>query len=105
MKIRIKENSWLAKLAAYKLNVKCCAIVIGTTIHLYNASKSEFISNTTWLRHEICHVNQWKKKGYLFFLFHYLWLSFLHGYWRNPYEIEARESEGNSQILNDIELE
>ena len=39
MELRIKEQSWIAKLAAKKIRSKNVAIVIGNTIHLYNVSK------------------------------------------------------------------
>jgi hypothetical protein len=39
MKVQIKENSWVAKLAAKKMHADKVAIVFGNTIHLHNTSK------------------------------------------------------------------
>lgn len=105
LKVTIIENSWLAKLAAKKLSVQKCAMVIGTTIHLFKISKPEFLNNESLMRHEICHVFQWKRNTYIYFLFHYLYLSFRYGYFNNPYEVEAREAESNPDILRDIHFE
>ena len=43
MEFLIKENSWIAKLAAKKLSSENVAIVIGKTIHLHNVSKEDFL--------------------------------------------------------------
>ncbi len=89
----IKENSRIAKLAAFKLNTNRVAIVIGKTIHLYNTTKQDFLKNDKWLKHELCHVKQFKENGYLLFIFKYLWESIKHGYYNNKYEVEARAAE------------
>ena len=89
----IKENSWIAKLAAAKLHSHKVAIVIRKTIHLHNTSKHDLLQNSTWLKHELRHIQQFKEHGYLNFIFKYLWESARHGYYNNKYEIEAREAE------------
>ena len=89
----IKENSWVAWLAAKKLKVSAAAIVIGKTIHLYHASRVDFLNNSRWLKHELCHIRQFKEHGYLLFMLKYVWESILHGYYNNKYEVEARNSE------------
>ena len=89
----IKENSWIAKLAARKLKSPDAAIVIGKTIHLYNSSKQQFLQNERWLKHELCHVKQFEQNGFIVFIIKYLWESVKHGYYHNRYEIEAREAE------------
>ena len=38
--IKIKENSFAALIAAWKLNADSVALVLGSTIHLYNVSTS-----------------------------------------------------------------
>lgn len=90
---KIKENSFLAKLAAKKLRSKNVAMVIGKTIHLYGASQDEFLQNTKWLKHELCHIKQFQKHGFLFFIVKYLWESIKVGYHKNKYEVEARQAE------------
>ncbi len=91
----IKENSWIAKIAAKKLRSDKVAIVIGKTIHLYKTSKKQFLQNERWLKHELCHIKQFQENGYLLFIAKYLWESIKHGYHNNKYEVEAREAEDN----------
>lgn len=91
--VNIKENSWLAKIAAKKLHSKSVAMVLGNTIHLYNTSKEEFLQNTKWVKHELCHVQQFKEHGYLVFIIKYLWESLRKGYYNNKFEAAAREAE------------
>jgi hypothetical protein len=93
MELRIKEQSWIAKLAAKKLRAKNVAIVIGSTIHLYCVTKKQFLQNEKWVKHEACHLKQFQKHGYFTFILKYLWESMRHGYQRNKYEEEARRAE------------
>jgi hypothetical protein len=46
-------------------------------------------------RHELEHFYQVQRDGWLRFYVRWLWFTFRHGYWDNPYEVEAREAEGN----------
>jgi len=89
----IKENSWLAKIAAWKLSAGSVAMVLGKTIHLYNASKEDFLKDERWLKHELCHVRQFKEHGYFLFVAKYLWESVQKGYYNNRFEVEARKAE------------
>jgi hypothetical protein len=98
-KYTIKENSLLARIAAFKLGSHKMAMVIGRTIHLYNTSKEEFLENKTWFRHELKHVEQYARHGTLPFLFLYLWESIKKGYHHNKYEVEAREAENNTDTI------
>ena len=91
--ISIKENSRIAKLAAKKLHASNVAIVIGKTIHLHNTTRQQFLQNEKWVKHEICHINQFKHHGFFTFIIKYLWESFNKGYFNNKFEIEAREAE------------
>ncbi len=93
MQLHIKENSWIAKLAAKKLKSKNVAIVIGGTIHLHNVTKHQFLQNEKWVKHETCHLHQFKKHGYFTFIVKYLLESVRHGYHDNKYEQEARRAE------------
>lgn len=90
---RIKENSAIAKIAAKKLQASAAAIVLGKTIHLYNVSRPDFLQNERWLKHELCHVKQFVRYGYISFIAKYIWESLRHGYRQNKYEIEARKAE------------
>jgi hypothetical protein len=89
----IKENSWLAKLAARKLRTRSVAMVMGKTIHLHNTSKADFLKNERWLKHELCHIRQFKEHGYFIFVIKYLWESLRKGYYQNRFEVEARQAE------------
>ncbi|MCY7420645.1 MAG: DUF4157 domain-containing protein [Chitinophagaceae bacterium] len=102
--VTIKENSWMARIAARKLKVQKVAMVLGNTIHLHNTSKSEFLLNKKWLRHEIAHVKQYKQFGFLQFVFMYLMESFNNGYDNNRFEVEARVKERDLTVLEGIEI-
>lgn len=93
MEFNVKENSFIAKVAAKKLRSPQVAIVIGKTIHLYNTTREEFLKNKKWLQHELCHVAQFKRYGTFIFIVKYLRESLLHGYYNNKYEAEARQAE------------
>ncbi len=83
----------MAKIAAAKLRTSGVAIVIGSTIHLYNTRQNEFLQNQHWLKHELCHVRQFKEHGFVLFIVKYLWQSLKHGYYNNPFEAAARAAE------------
>lgn len=89
----IKENSLLARIAAFKLGTKRVAMVIGNTIHLYNTTKEEFLNDKRWLKHELCHIRQFKQHGYFIFIIKYVWESIKKGYYNNRFEAEARAAE------------
>lgn len=89
----IKENSWLAKIAAKKLRAGSVAMVLGKTIHLHNTTKEAFLKDERWLKHELCHIRQFKEHGYVLFVVKYLWESLRKGYYNNRFEVEAREAE------------
>jgi len=91
--LNIKENSWVAKLAAKKLKTKNVAIVIGSTIHLYNVTKQQFLQDEKWVKHEVCHLKQFQKHGNFTFILKYLLESIQHGYRHNKYEAEACRTE------------
>ena len=90
---RIKENSWLAAIAAMKLQSRSVAIVMGKTIHLHGATRDLFLQNEPWLKHELCHIKQFHDHGYFTFIAKYLWESLRKGYHNNKYEAEARAAE------------
>ena len=100
--IRIKENAFVARLAALKLGTKRAAIVFGSTIYLYGASRKDIQDNVAWMRHEVMHVLQYHREGVIRFLIKYLWLSLRFGYRNNPLEKEARNAENDKEILNKV---
>ena len=93
MEVTIRENSWLGKIAAKKLGAQNVAVVLGKTIHLFNVTREEFLGDERWVKHEMCHVQQFKTYGYYTFIIKYLWESLKCGYRNNKYEIEARKAE------------
>ena len=92
-KVTIRENSWIAMLAAKKLKAQSAAIVLGNTIHLYHSSKKDFLLNESWVKHELCHVAQFRQYGYLPFIAMYLLESIKRGYYENKYEVAAHSAE------------
>lgn len=42
------------------------------------------------IRHEMRHLEQIEHEGRILFSIKYLWWTLRHGYWNNPYEIDAR---------------
>ena len=92
-KFKIKENSWLAKIASIKLGARAVAMVLGKTIHLHNTSKAAFLKDERWVKHELCHIKQFKEHGYVGFIIKYLWESITKGYYNNRFEVEARKAE------------
>ncbi|SRR4249919_3402776 len=93
MDFYIKENSIVARIAAWKLKSKRAAIVFGKNIHLHNISRQQFLNDTRLMRHELCHVRQYQQYGFLPFLVKYLVESIRKGYTNNRFEVEAREAE------------
>ena len=69
------------------------AMVLGKTIHLHNISETDFLNNERLLKHELCHVRQFRQHGFIRFLIKYLWESMRKGYYNNKFEIEARQAE------------
>lgn len=91
--IHIKENSWKARLAARVLGVDNVAFTLGKTIHLHNASRTEFLRDERWVKHELEHVEQFRRYGYFRFIFKYTIETLRKGYYNNKYEVEARQAE------------
>ena len=101
----IKEASWIARIAAWKLNCTKVAIVMGNTIHLYNTNRQEFLANTPWHLHELKHIEQFRRHGFTRFILLYLWESIRYGYTQNKYEREARAAEKEEQLLEITQLQ
>lgn len=93
LQYKIRENSWLARIAARKLKASSVAMVLGNTVHLWGTSKENFLADECWVRHELCHIKQFREHGFIIFLIKYLWESLRRGYYNNKYEAEARAAE------------
>ena len=105
MKIRIRESSLFARIAARKLNCNAVAAVLGNTIHLWNVSREEFLQRTPWVMHEVEHVRQFRRYGFVGFTLLYLWESARKGYYNNRFEVEARVAEAGVPDLAGIEFD
>lgn len=104
IKVYIKENSTVAKIAAMRLGVDDVAIVFGRTIYLCNKTKKEFLSNKEWVLHELKHVSQYQEYGFVGFVVLYLMEYFKNGYYHNKFEKEARSTEQDSSLLERYEI-
>ena len=93
MRIYIKENSLIARFAAWKMNSSQIAIVIGRTIHLHNTTRREFVGNKRSLNHEMEHIRQYRKYGLIRFIVLYLVETTRKGYRNNKFEVAARAAE------------
>ena len=102
MRVRIKENSWIARIAACKLKCKRVALTLGHTIHLHNTTRTEFLKDQDWVCHELKHVEQFRQYGLLPFTFRYITESIRKGYYNNRWEIEARLAEKDRHILDGV---
>ncbi len=103
-KIRIRENSWLARRAARNLGFDYVAMVFGRTIHLHNTTLEQFFARPSWVIHELKHVEQYDRLGKLGFLTRYAVEHFRKGYWNNAFETEARASERDASLLSRYDL-
>ena len=104
MKVSIRENSWVAKIAAAKMKAEKVAIVFGNTIHLYHTSREEFLSDTDWVCHELKHVEQYQQNGFTGFIVKYLFNWIRNGYYNNKFEVEARENEKDLLLFKKMEI-
>src|SRR5215210_420443 len=102
--VYVKEDSLIARMAAWKLGSQKVAIVIGRTIHLHNTSRQEFLQHSSWVRHEMAHIKQFAEHGWLPFIFKYLVESIRHGYKNNKFEIEARKAETRSETAEELHI-
>ncbi|HRH03121.1 MAG TPA: DUF4157 domain-containing protein [Bacteroidia bacterium] len=97
MQFTVKEASKRARIAAFYLGYPNVAIVFGSTIYLWNIKREHFLNDKKHLAHELCHVAQFRKYGFLRFLILYCWESLIHGYYNNKFEIEARAAESTTE--------
>lgn len=104
MKVRIKENAWVARIAASRLKTKQVAIVFGKTIYLYQTSRNEFLGDRNWVCHELQHIKQYEENGFLGFIVKYLIESIRKGYYNNRFEVEARGNENNFSLMKGVEF-
>ena len=104
MKVRVKENSWVAKLAAKKMKADKVAIVFGNIIHLHNTSRKEFLNDSDWVCHELKHVQQYQQNGFAGFICKYVFDWMKNGYYNNRFEMEARKSEKDVLLIKETKF-
>ncbi len=104
MKVRIREGTLFARIAARKLKSTTVAAVLGNTIHLWNISREDFLKRTPWVVHELEHVRQFQRYGFVRFVVLYLWESARRGYYNNRFEVEARVTEAGVLSLEGVEF-
>jgi hypothetical protein len=104
MKVLIKENSWVARIAAVKMKADKVAIVFGNTIYLHNTSRQDFLNDTDWVCHELKHVEQYNQNGFAVFLIKYAFDWMKNGYYNNKFEVEARESEKDISLIKKVKI-
>lgn len=97
--VSVRENSWIARLAARKLGFRYIAIVIGKTIYLHNTKAANFVESKRWLRHELKHVEQFEQYGFFKFVYKYFIEYLKNGYHQNKFEVEAREAEQEDGLI------
>jgi len=90
---RVVGNSKLAKIAG-RVNGERekYAITFGKTIFV-SCTKEDFLSEDWWVRHEVTHVQQYKKYGVFGFLKRYVGYAIVYRYRENPFEKEAISAE------------
>ena len=73
------------------------ALTLGNKIHLHNVTSEQFLNDEKWVNHELIHVMQFRKYGYIRFICMYMIESLKKGYYDNKFEIEARREEGEGR--------
>ncbi len=94
----------MAGIAAKRMKAHSLAMVIGHTIHLHGASRQQFLSEIEWVRHEACHVLQYREYGIFRFLYLYIREYLRHGYVDNSFEVAARAAETDQHLLDRFEI-
>ena len=95
-KIRVVENSALAKIVAKIKGEELYAITFGKTIFV-SCKKEDFFANQWWVKHELAHVAQYERHGTLRFLALYTYYAVFRRKKVNPFEIEAEVAEKSSE--------
>ena len=95
-KVRVVENSAIAKVVAKIKREEIYAITFGKTIFI-SCKKEEFLAQEWWVKHELAHVRQYEKHGILRFLALYTYYAVFHPKSVNPFELEAETAEHSDE--------
>lgn len=104
-KVFIKEGALIAKLATKLIKSKNAAIVINKTIYVYNVTAVQFLSDKSWVLHELKHVEQYERYGIIRFIILYLIESVKKGYRKNRFEVEARGAETETSLFKKFSIQ
>lgn len=97
MKLRIKYNHWYLKYIA--------SGYAGMVIYPWILFKYPKDKVTDYLfRHEMQHVYQIERTGWIKYYAKWLWYTMTKGYINNPYEIEARERRNDHFTIEECKL-
>lgn len=105
IRVRIRQNAWLAKIACRCIRQKDVALTVSKTIYLSHSTPVHFLDNQRWVAHELAHVRQFMDYGLIRFLVMYLAESIRKGYYQNKWEAAARAQEEKTDILQDFYFE
>lgn len=95
---KVVEKSKLARFAGRMSGQQDkYAITFGKTIFV-SCSKEDFLAEDWWVRHEVTHVQQYKKYGIVGFLERYIVSSIFHSYREIPFEKEAISAEDEKTL-------
>lgn len=89
--VAVRRAQWLPALggALARMGAPAAAVTLGRTIVVH----PEVPLTPRLLRHELAHVKQWQANPFAFPV-RYVWYSIRYGYNDNPFEVEARQAEG-----------
>lgn len=90
MKLRIRYENWVCTRAPF---LGYPAGIVLYPFMLFKRRKEE-VSDKLF-RHELQHVYQVRREGWLKFYLTYLWYQMRYGYAKNPYEVEANAVEND----------
>lgn len=80
-----------------RMNGPAAAVTLGRTIILNRSARL----TPSLLAHELVHVEQWDRDR--LFPLRYAAASLRHGYWDNPYEVEARAAQNSPRTASSTE--
>jgi len=95
-KVRVVENSAIAKIVGKIKREEIYAITFGKTIFV-SCKKEDFFAQEWWVKHELAHVRQYEKHGIVRFLALYIYYAVFHPKSVNPFELEAEAAEHSSE--------
>tara|TARA_Y100001970_G_C13740682_1_gene606034 strand:+ start:160 stop:447 length:288 start_codon:yes stop_codon:yes gene_type:complete len=84
-----KQHLLMPKFISFFLPKRFSAITISKNMALYRSLSD--LKNIKLKIHEEVHMDQFDKHGWFKFVLLYVYYSCRHGYWNNPFEIEARK--------------